>query len=130
MIQVIRLFALSFENENGRISHSNYYLSQVEIKDYNVKIDAKNFFDESINNDTKTYEKTRKNAFSETELSLMKNLTKLLAENIWISLRWPASVSAAYVEIRIKTLESGTKTLIVSNDEMEDVIEIVKILVF
>ena len=32
---VNRLFALSFENENYRTSHSNYYLSKVEIKDYN-----------------------------------------------------------------------------------------------
>ena len=38
---VNRLFVLSFENENDRTSHSNYYLPKVEIKDYNVMIDAK-----------------------------------------------------------------------------------------
>ena len=32
---------MSFENENGRTSHSEYYLPKVEIKDYNVKIDGK-----------------------------------------------------------------------------------------
>ena len=39
------LFVLSFENEVGRTSHSNYYLPKVEIKDYNVMIDGKNLFD-------------------------------------------------------------------------------------
>ena len=34
----------------------NNYLPKVEIKDYNVKIDGKNFFDQPINNDTKIYE--------------------------------------------------------------------------
>ena len=29
-----RLFVLSFENEDDRTSHANYYLSKVEIKDY------------------------------------------------------------------------------------------------
>ena len=36
--EVNRLFVLSFETENGRASHSNYYLAKVEIKDYNVMI--------------------------------------------------------------------------------------------
>ena len=31
---VNRLFVLSFENENDRTSHSNYYLPKVEIKCY------------------------------------------------------------------------------------------------
>ena len=57
---VNRLFALSFENENGRASHSEYYLPEVEIKDYIVKIDGKNVFDQSIKNDIETYEKSRK----------------------------------------------------------------------
>ena len=40
---VNRLFVLSFENENCRTSHSECSLPKVEIKDYNVKIDGKNF---------------------------------------------------------------------------------------
>ena len=44
---------MSFENENGRTSHSEYYLPKVEIKDYNAKIDGKNFFDQPINKNTK-----------------------------------------------------------------------------
>ena len=42
--RVNRLFLLSFENEDDRISHSTYYLPKVEIKDYNVMIDGENFF--------------------------------------------------------------------------------------
>ena len=57
---VNRLFALSFENENGRTSHSTYYLPKVEIKDYNVMIDDKNFFDQPINSMNKTYENITK----------------------------------------------------------------------
>ena len=59
---VNRLFVLSFENEDDRISHSTYYLPKVEIKDYNVMIDGRNFFDQPINSMNKTYENIRKNA--------------------------------------------------------------------
>ena len=51
---------MSFENEDQRKSHSTYYLPKVEIKDYNVMIDGKNFFDQPINNNIKTYENIRK----------------------------------------------------------------------
>ena len=57
---VNRLFVLSFENETDRTSHSTYYLPKVKIKDYNVMIDGKNFFDQPINSDLKTYENIRK----------------------------------------------------------------------
>ena len=46
--RVNRLFVLSFENENGRTSHSTYYLPKVEIKDYSVTADGKNVFDQPI----------------------------------------------------------------------------------
>ena len=52
--RVNRLIVLTFETENGRTSHSNYYLPKVEIKDYNVIIDGKNFFYQPINYDTET----------------------------------------------------------------------------
>ena len=57
---VNRLFVLPFENENGGTSHSTYYLPKVEIKDYSVMIDGRNFFDQSINTMNKTYENIRK----------------------------------------------------------------------
>ena len=57
---VNRLFVLSFENEDDRISHSTYYLPKVEIKDYNVMIHGRKFFDQPINDMNKTYENIRK----------------------------------------------------------------------
>ena len=41
--KVNRLFVLSFENEEGSISFSKYYVPKVEIKDFNVLIDGKSF---------------------------------------------------------------------------------------
>ena len=41
--EVNKLFVLSFQNEEERKVHTEYYLSKVEIKD-NVMIDGKNFF--------------------------------------------------------------------------------------
>ena len=35
------------------------------MKDYNVKIDGKNFFDQSIHNEAKTYESIRKIAIGQ-----------------------------------------------------------------
>ena len=43
-----RLFVLSFENEDGRGSHKQYYLSSVETNDHNVIMDGRNLFDQSI----------------------------------------------------------------------------------
>ena len=44
-IKVNSLFVLSFENEEDRTSFSKYYVPNVQIKDFNVLIDGKNFFD-------------------------------------------------------------------------------------
>ena len=62
---VNRLFVLSFENENDRTSHSTYYHPKVEIKDYNVTIDGRNFFDQAIDSMNKTYENIRKIAIGQ-----------------------------------------------------------------
>ena len=59
--KVNRLFALSFEKEDNRFSNSKYYTSTVEIKDYNVLIDGKSFFDISIKNIEEAYEKNCRN---------------------------------------------------------------------
>ena len=45
LIKVNRLFVSSFENEEDRTSFSKYYVPKVKIKDFNVLIDAKSFFD-------------------------------------------------------------------------------------
>ena len=43
-----RLFSLTFESDAQRISNKKYYIPNVEIKDYNVMIDGKNFFDQPV----------------------------------------------------------------------------------
>ena len=59
--QLREILLLNFENKNNnRTTHTVYYLPKVEIKDYNVKIDGKNLFDQPINNDNKTHENIRK----------------------------------------------------------------------
>ena len=55
-----RLFVLAFENDDQKMSNKRYYIPHVEIKDYNVMIDGKNFFDEPIKNDKVTYENIKK----------------------------------------------------------------------
>ena len=47
--KVNRLFVLSFENEEDRVSFSKYDIATVEIKYYNIVIDGKSFFSCSTN---------------------------------------------------------------------------------
>ena len=47
-------FVLSFKNDDDRESHKQHYLPTVEIKDYNVMINGRNFFDQPLKNDLKT----------------------------------------------------------------------------
>ena len=42
------LFVLAFENDAQRTSSKVYYLPSVEVKNYNVMINAENFFDQPI----------------------------------------------------------------------------------
>ena len=57
---VNRLFVLSFARTNAgdnRDSFSHYYVPNVEIKDFNVLIDGKSFFDLPVKNEEEAYEK-------------------------------------------------------------------------
>ena len=56
---ISRFFVLAFENDTQGRSHSNYYLPNVEIKDYNIMINGENFFDQPIKNKKVTYENIR-----------------------------------------------------------------------
>ena len=67
----------------------------------------------------------------QTGLPLIKNVIKPLAKNVLIPLELTVSASAADAEIHKKILGSGHNrpssiTLIISDDEMEDMIKIVK----
>ena len=54
------LFVLSFpknNNTDNRDSFPNYYVPNVEIKDFNVLIDRKSFFDLPVKNEEETFKK-------------------------------------------------------------------------
>ena len=63
--KVNRLFVLSFERIAGesntrkdhRDSFSHYYVPNMEIKDFNILIDGKSFFDLPVKNEEEVYEK-------------------------------------------------------------------------
>ena len=54
--KVNRVFVLSFENEDDRTSFSKYYVLSVDIKDFNVLIDGKPFFEILVKNKEEAYE--------------------------------------------------------------------------
>ena len=54
--KVNSLLVLSFENENDRTSFSEYYVPNLKIKEFNVLINRKSFFDMPIKNKEETYE--------------------------------------------------------------------------
>ena len=61
-----------------------------------------------------------------TELRLIKNIIKLLAKSVLIPLGSAVAASAVDVGIHKKILGSGTTTLIISNDDVKDIMKIVK----
>ena len=63
--EVNRLLVLAFEDDAQRTSNKRYYIPNVEIKDYNVMADGKNFFDQLVKNDKVTYENIRKIAIGQ-----------------------------------------------------------------
>ena len=63
-----------------------------------------------------------------TELPLIENVLKPLAKNAWIPLGLTAAAAAAATDAAIhkKMFGFGATTLIISNEEMNDIIKIVK----
>ena len=61
-----------------------------------------------------------------TGLQVIKNVIKPLEKSLLIPLRLTTAASAADAGIHKKILGSGNTTLIISNNEMEDIIKIVK----
>ena len=55
-----RLFVLLYKNIGQWTSYEQYFLPTVKIKDYNVMIDGRNFFDQSVKNDWMTYDNIQK----------------------------------------------------------------------
>ena len=63
---VNKLFVMGFNDIDGdpnqmvRNNHRKYFFPKVDIKDYNVLIDGRNFYDQNISGDFKKYEELRK----------------------------------------------------------------------
>ena len=57
-----RLFVLACGNTNGITpnSHKWYFLPRIKIKNYNIEIDGRNFYDQPINNSVKQYDEVKK----------------------------------------------------------------------
>ena len=62
-----------------------------------------------------------------TGLSLMKHVRKPSAKNIFIPLGLTAAASALNVAIPKKVFGSGMVTLIISNEEMDDIMQMISI---
>ena len=63
-----------------------------------------------------------------TGLLLMKNVLKLLTKSVLILLGLTVAASATDAAIQKKNFRSGVTTVIISNEEMDDIIKIVKFL--
>ena len=62
------MIAFKHDNDNDwRTSNKRYYIPNVEIKDYNVMIDGKKFFDQPVKNDKVTYENIRNITIGQTD---------------------------------------------------------------
>ena len=59
------MFVLAYDNTEGNNqvsidSSKKYFLPRVKIENYNIEIDGKNFYDQSINDSIKQYYEIRK----------------------------------------------------------------------
>ena len=50
----------SYKALDDKTGHSRYYLPAAKVEEYNVMINGRNFFDQPIEKDIKTYENVRK----------------------------------------------------------------------
>ena len=69
-----RHFVLSFKNDDARENYKGYHLPTVEMKDYNIMIDGRNFFGQPIRNDSKIYENIRKIAAIQGDYTIITQM--------------------------------------------------------
>ena len=67
---VNRLFVSAFPNAPVKNSHRQYFLPSLNINDYNVFIDGRNFHDQNISNNFKKYKELRKVMTGRGEMTL------------------------------------------------------------
>ena len=58
---VKKLFVLAYDNANGTTpnSHKRYFLPRIKIKNYNIEIDGRHFYDQPINESIKQYDEEK-----------------------------------------------------------------------
>ena len=67
------MFVLAFDNTNygdkkvERNSHTKHFLPRVNMSNYNVLIDGKNVYDQSVNDQIKQYDQIRKTAIGKRD---------------------------------------------------------------
>ena len=80
---VKRLFVLAYYNTEGNNqvsidSFKKYFLARVKIENYNVEIDGRNFYEQSINDSIKQYDESRKISTEQGDdwiLLILKSIT-------------------------------------------------------
>ena len=71
------MFVLAFENNDHgdknveRNSHGKYLLPSLNITNYNILIDGRNFYDQPTNDQIKNYEEIRKIAIGQGQARIM-----------------------------------------------------------
>ena len=71
------MFVLAFENNDHgdknveRNSHRKYLLPSLNITNYNILIDGRNFYDQPTNDQIKNYEEIRKIAIGQGQARIM-----------------------------------------------------------
>ena len=135
---------------NYCISKANVKLSDVQLNKLKTAVKGtdnktKNKIKNVFNNNMSTYLKLSRaqvskiiqsggflgrlhGPFLKTGLPLIKNMIKPLAKTVLISLGLTAAASTADAGIHKKIFGSGTITLIISNEEISDIIKIVQAL--
>ena len=88
---VNRISVLAFQDDTQRTSNKIYCIPKIEIQDYDVMIDGKNFFDQPVKNKKVTYENIRKLATSQgddkttgclLDYIYFKNYNKMIAVDL------------------------------------------------
>ena len=159
--RINRLFVLAYEGGDNRVtvnSHRRYFLPRVVIRNYNIEIDGRIFYDQPINNQEtndliKWYDELRKVSteqgddyttgslldfayFNKNYRLIAAGLSKQKAldadsraiQNILAPLGITAAASAIDAGIQNNIHSSRTTTLIISNEEMNDIMKIIQAL--
>ena len=77
---VKRLFVPAYGRENDDAtenSHRKYFLPRMKIKNHNIEIDGRNFYDQSINDLIKQYDEVRKISTGQSDNLVNRLFTRL-----------------------------------------------------